>query len=221
MPEVSRRRALWIEVITLSVWLIVPGIVSGLLYGRQASGDRYSASALVERIVWGFGNLAILSFIVWNSGDALSQFGVRRFRAIRDLPLGLLIAILLYGSFILPIRIHRGFDVAQTAHRLFSPDGLPLLSLSLTSILVFVCVEELLFRGILIPRLEELSGNVWIGISVSAILFAVGHVYQGWFGVARAFALGIMNGVAFHRTRSLWPGLVGHLAFNLAVVWVI
>jgi membrane protease YdiL (CAAX protease family) len=65
-------------------------------------------------------------------------------------------------------------------------------------------------------RLIDLQGNktklTWV-VSVvgSAIIFGLGHTYQGLGGVIRVITLGILFGVAFLTTRrNLWPLIIAH-----------
>ncbi|TGD33352.1 CPBP family intramembrane metalloprotease [Brevibacterium sp. S22] len=53
----------------------------------------------------------------------------------------------------------------------------------------------------------------WVGIIVSAAIFALAHGINPVLPVA--FIVGIVNGILFHRTGSVWPGVVVH-AFNNA-----
>lgn len=71
--------------------------------------------------------------------------------------------------------------------------------------------EEFLFRGVLTAGL--LRYGPWIGIIVSAAIFALAHGINPVLPVA--FIVGIVTGLLFHRTGSVWPGVVVH-AFNNA-----
>lgn len=71
--------------------------------------------------------------------------------------------------------------------------------------------EEFFFRGVLTSGL--LRFGPWIGIVVSAAIFALAHGINPVLPVA--FIVGVINGILFHRTGSVWPGVVSH-AFNNA-----
>jgi membrane protease YdiL (CAAX protease family) len=67
--------------------------------------------------------------------------------------------------------------------------------------------EELLFRGLLLPRMYGAFGNRgWIANSV---LFALYHVHQPW-TMANTFMASTVFSYATHRYRSAWFGIVAH-----------
>lgn len=75
--------------------------------------------------------------------------------------------------------------------------------------------EEILFRGYLIPRLQQLfgSGRVALVIAVlgQAFLFALAHASQGPAGALQAGVVALTFGVAFVFTnRSLWSLILAH-----------
>jgi membrane protease YdiL (CAAX protease family) len=76
--------------------------------------------------------------------------------------------------------------------------------------------EELLWRGYLMNRLVDLQGKetklAWaISLVGSALIFGLGHTYQGLGGVIKITVLGLLFGAAFLTTRqNLWPVIVAH-----------
>ena len=69
--------------------------------------------------------------------------------------------------------------------------------------------EEVLFRGLMVPRL---------GVLVSALLFAIPHLtYDSTFAIEFIAALifGLLAGYVFKRTNSLYPSIVAHMLVNL------
>jgi membrane protease YdiL (CAAX protease family) len=77
-------------------------------------------------------------------------------------------------------------------------------------------IEELLWRGYLMNRLVDLQGNktklAWvIALVGSAIIFGLGHTYQGLGGVIKITAAGLLFGAAFLTVRrNLWPLVFAH-----------
>jgi len=78
--------------------------------------------------------------------------------------------------------------------------------------------EEIVFRGFLITYLMALFAPgdyaVWIAISVSTLIFAILHAYQGWLAILKIAALTFMFGVIFVLTKSLWPVILLHFAVD-------
>lgn len=79
---------------------------------------------------------------------------------------------------------------------------------------VAVLAEELLFRGLLQPRLVEWLGT-WPGILCGALLFGAAHIpFSPWFAVVATIA-GIGYGLAFHLTGRLSVAIALHGLVNL------
>ncbi len=78
-------------------------------------------------------------------------------------------------------------------------------------VLVAPFTEELLFRGLILRTLVERYSPL-LAIVISAFLFAVLHMNPWQF--ANPIALGLLLGWWCWRTRSLWPGLLGHAVTN-------
>ena len=70
--------------------------------------------------------------------------------------------------------------------------------------------EELAFRGYLQKQFQAIAGSAIIAVLVQAIIFGVGHLYEGPAAVARIFLFGILYGLLAHWRSSLRPGMMAH-----------
>jgi uncharacterized protein len=77
-----------------------------------------------------------------------------------------------------------------------------------------VC-EEILYRGFLPWWIAGLTGSVGLGFGLSAIVFGLGHAYQGRGGVIVTGLLGAGFGAIAWGLASLVPGQVLHVAIDL------
>lgn len=133
--------------------------------------------------------------------------GLKRLSANKImLGLGLFLAI-----FLLEIVI--GAISSATNIQINTNSGILLASAPVWFYIVLVVVapvsEEILFRGLMVPRL---------GIIISALLFGIGHAgYDSTFGIdiISAFIFGVLAGYAFKRTKSLYPSMIAHILVNL------
>jgi hypothetical protein len=77
--------------------------------------------------------------------------------------------------------------------------------------------EEIIARGILFRVVEEGLGT-WIALAISAALFGFGHASNpnatGWSSLAIAIEAGLLLGMAYAWTRSLWFCMGLHAAWN-------
>jgi len=78
--------------------------------------------------------------------------------------------------------------------------------------------EELFFRSYLLTRFRQLQLPGFIGIGLSTLLFAAGHVYQGVAGLAVALIQGLYFAVLFVRFKNIHPLAVAHALYNATVL---
>jgi membrane protease YdiL (CAAX protease family) len=76
-------------------------------------------------------------------------------------------------------------------------------------------VEEVIVLAYLVTRLRQLSLMPAAAAGVSALLRGTYHLYQGWGGFAGNFAMGLLFGWLFTRTRRAWPFVVAHLLLDV------
>jgi membrane protease YdiL (CAAX protease family) len=71
-------------------------------------------------------------------------------------------------------------------------------------------VEEIIFRGYLQRQIGALSGNIYVGLIVSALIFGAGHGYEGTRRMLLIAIYGAMFGLLALWRRSLRPGMMAH-----------
>lgn len=89
-----------------------------------------------------------------------------------------------------------------------------LLSLAILTMIAFS--EELIFRGYVLRNLMK-SFNKWVALFVSAVLFSIVHysnVGIPFIGHINTFLGGLVLGITFIVTRSLWMPIFFHLSWN-------
>lgn len=97
-----------------------------------------------------------------------------------------------------------------------------LLGVMLIYVWAFVApVEEIVFRGFLLPRIAALAGSgrngLLIGVVATATLFGLAHWYQGAPGVFLTSVTGLVLGILFVRCgQNLWVPILAHGALDTA-----
>ncbi|HSF46680.1 MAG TPA: CPBP family intramembrane glutamic endopeptidase [Chitinophagaceae bacterium] len=76
--------------------------------------------------------------------------------------------------------------------------------------------EEIFFRGALQNLLQRISKNPWISIGVSSVIFSAIHF--SFYGFLPRLALGIVLGLFFYYSGSLWLCILAHVVQNAMVV---
>ena len=178
-----------------------------------------------------FGMLAFLWGLLWFAWRGLRARGT----TLRDLvgdrwrsPVGVLMTIvtaitfLLVANGILYIAKHGLALVGQSnaaesqrTNALLLPHGwLEIALWVLLSASAGFC-EEIVFRGYLQRQFSALTRNEPAGLAISALVFGLGHAYQGWRSVALITLYGLLFGLLARVTRTLRPGILAHALQDL------
>lgn len=177
----------------------------------------YSAfSMLVSLAGWA----ALVVFLIDRSGQPYSRYGLGRPKWAIDLTLGF---VLMMIPFQMSGIVYSFTDVIFGSHGAsnwheFSPRSpqtaweCVLIGLEMFAV---GFVEELVWRGYLMTRIEEVSGSPWKAILLTSVLFGFNHLYQGPAGVIFTTIDGLMYATVFAYTRRLWPVALGHGLLDL------
>ena len=148
---------------------------------------------------------------VWLRGQSLLTVLGKHWRSarevLRDVGIGLLflIASITVSSI---LGSHRG--AADQATQFLLPQGGSEIALwILVAITAGIC-EEGIYRGYLQKQFTALTRNVPAGIVFSALLFGLGHSYQGWARASGIALMGAMAGALAYWRRSVRPGMIAH-----------
>ncbi len=78
--------------------------------------------------------------------------------------------------------------------------------------------EEIFYRAYMFARGEEINLHPAVVVGGSSVLFAVGHLYQGWVGFIVALVIGATFGAVFAWRRSLHGIAIAHGLYNTLVL---
>lgn len=82
-------------------------------------------------------------------------------------------------------------------------------------LIVAPLAEEVICRGIMVTRLER-SFPSWVAVIISAAIFGLMHIMAGGVVlVVGAFLMGLIAGIVFVKTKSLYAAIVAHMFANL------
>ena len=94
------------------------------------------------------------------------------------------------------------------------------LLINLVVVAVFAGVgEELFFRGVIQRLFIKLFKSPWPGIIVTAFIFSAIHLQ--FYGFIPRFILGILLGLIYWYSGSLWPAIIAHFAYDAFAVVMI
>lgn len=70
--------------------------------------------------------------------------------------------------------------------------------------------EEYVFRGYLMEQFKRWTGIAWLAIVLQALIFGLGHGYQGLALMFAVFLLGLVFGITAHALKSLRANMIAH-----------
>jgi len=185
LPSTTRLRIYWSLI--ASQWMLVALAALALAGGGRSFADLGQTLGAWPRVTIGIGAGLLALFAV------LSVFTTRQLRVV--------------NASDLPSRMRRAGKILPRNDR----ERAWFVGVALTA---GVC-EEILYRGFLPWWIAGLTGSVPLGFGLSAIVFGLGHAYQGRGGVIVTGLLGACFGAIAWGLRSLVPGQVLHVAIDL------
>jgi uncharacterized protein len=99
--------------------------------------------------------------------------------------------------------------IANVTQKLAPVTGFEMLLFLVLSISAGIC-EELVFRGYLQQQFAGMGRRIWVGVTLSALVFGGAHGYEGVAGVLLIAAYGAMFGVLALLRRGLRTGMIAH-----------
>lgn len=111
-------------------------------------------------------------------------------------------------------------DAAKQIAFMLKGQSLKDLILNLIFVAVFAGIgEELFFRGVLQRLFIKAFKNPWAGIILAAFIFSAIHLQ--FYGFIPRFILGILLGLIYWYSGSLWPAIIAHFAYDALAVIVV
>jgi membrane protease YdiL (CAAX protease family) len=221
----SRRQLAWETAAVLALAVLPPWFSS---FEWLAEGDSETISvprSALWHIVHSVQVCIPVIYLIGRSGERWIEFGISRPRRIVDPSLAI-------GVWMCDVVFQRW--VRRMASRLLNADQFEALTsfsdytyaiahtpgehvLLATSLAASSFAEELVMRGYLLRRFEQLFHSTWLSVLFTTVLFAGYHTYQGPGGTLHAFVAGLTYAGAFCAFRRLWPVAIAHTLWN----WVV
>jgi membrane protease YdiL (CAAX protease family) len=150
----------------------------------------------------------------------LASIGLRLPKAsgvVMGIAFGLVMA-LIFPRVIQELHLQRSYRLEYDTYVMSRSTGVIAAASILVSVFVAPVVEEIVFRGIVLGGLVEVTNDV-VAILVSAGIFAGIHAGGGASQMTTAFLTGIVFGWLYLRTRSIVPSSLAHVIYNAAAFY--
>jgi membrane protease YdiL (CAAX protease family) len=166
----------------------------------------------VTVLVLGLWRLANRPFGALGLDAPVSPMGVNYLVAVGVVAVMMAIQIVFFARLVKPARIEK--LRAQLPYMKILPRNSSELGIFLLVAVMAGIWEELLYRGFLIWFLTPYA-TLWGAVALSTAVFGLGHIYQGWQGVPRSGAIGLLFAIGFVATGSLWWLIAAHALIDL------
>lgn len=214
---------LWIIGVTLLVYVLLLGILQGILFSRPILDlIGYDSFSDGVKFVFEYYVPTIVAFVGFILYTGLSK----RNRPILDtvLPgkkygntaklffLGLLVGFIMNFSCIVLALLHGDIKLRLE----FSPDQMPFFLFALFFVFIQSSSEEMWCRGFMYERLN-VRYPLWVAVAVNGILFGLLHAFNPGVTVLSVIGIiicGISFSLARWYTKSLWFVMAIHTAWN-------
>jgi uncharacterized protein len=112
-----------------------------------------------------------------------------------------------------------GWSTSSDIYMPFNINGIGIAFFAIIAAVVAPLAEETFFRGFLFQGLMKRLKFEW-AVIISAAIFSLAHLSPS--GLVPIFILGLMLAWLFNKTRSVWPCIIVHAAYNsIALIFMI
>ena len=213
-------------------WMKVPLIVRSILSGFGVSSLGVGIWVLMVKnipVPWSvvpMGAILILYWMYfsgkWNPSNTqvFRRFCMRQIKLKRPLWIwgllaGFFIFLFINSGWILTFRIVEFQpEIFKVARYLNDYPAWTSWSIILMASLVAGICEEIGFRGYMQAPLEQRYGPV-ASISITSLGFVVVHLHQAWASGGGVFVISFMIGYLAYASKSLLPGIIAHVTFDI------
>jgi membrane protease YdiL (CAAX protease family) len=210
-PEPSDRREQLYEV-SVFLFLFIPSMIFSFFVMRGQGSADFVMTA-VFTILRDLGLVALLLFFLWRNGESWNRLGWTFENGWKEIFLG---AVLFVPTFFIAGLIEgylqaAGFSAPkQPLPAFLEANGNAELLLAFFLVVVVAIAEETIFRGYLLLRFQGLKLGTIAAVLLSALIFSLGHGYEGASGVITVFFLGTVFALIYLWRQCLLAPIVMH-----------
>jgi membrane protease YdiL (CAAX protease family) len=197
--------------VAVFLFLIVPSMALSFLVVKQ--GNLSFVLTAVATILRDLGLVSLIFFFLWRNGEPLDLLGWTSRNIREEIALGLWLFIpLFYGMVMLEQALQAsGLSAPSTPLPSFlAAKGIAQSLLASLLVIVVAAAEETIFRGYLILRLQTVFASPAAAVVLSAVIFSLGHGYEGSTGVVTVGVMGLVLALVYLWRQSLVAPMVMH-----------
>jgi uncharacterized protein len=210
-PEPSKHREQLYEV-SVFLFLIIPSMTLSFFVIRGQGSVSFVITAILT-IFRDLSLVALLLFFLWRNGESWNRLGWTLKNGWKELFLG---AILFVPTFLIAGLLDSYLQAAgfsapkQPLPSFLTATGSAELFLAAVLVVVVAIAEETIFRGYLLLRFQGVKLSSISAVLLSALVFSLGHGYEGTSGVVTVIFLGAVFAFIYLWRQSLLAPIIMH-----------
>jgi membrane protease YdiL (CAAX protease family) len=197
--------------VSVFLFVIVPSMILSFFAVKQ--GSLSFVLVAFATILRDLALVSLILFFVWRNGEPVHRIGWTFKNIWKEIGLGIGLYIPFFfaaGLFERALRVV-GLSVPSTPLPSFmAARGMVEFLLAAILVVVVALAEETIFRGYLILRLKAVTVSPTAAVLLSAVIFSLGHGYEGSAGVVTVGVMGIVFALVYLWRQSLVAPIVMH-----------
>lgn len=197
--------------VSVFLFLIVPSMIFSFFIVKQ--GGMSFVLVAFSTILRDLALVSLILFFSWRNGERLELIGWSLKNVRKDAVLGIWLFIpFFFGAGLLEKGLRMvGFSAPATPlPSLIAEKTAPEFLLAAVMVVVVALAEETIFRGYLILRFRNITANTAATALLSAVIFSLGHGYEGSAGVVTVGVMGLVFSLIYLWRQSLVAPVVMH-----------
>ncbi len=157
--------------------------------------------------------LCLILFFIWRNNETIIAIGWTARNFWKEINVGIWLFVPLFiASSMLEGLLHKaGLSAPSTPlPALVSERGMAEFLLAFFMVVVVAVVEETIFRGYLMLRINTVTSSPAVAVLLSAVIFSLGHGYEGTANVVTVGVMGAFFAVIYQWRKSLTAPVVMH-----------
>jgi membrane protease YdiL (CAAX protease family) len=197
--------------VAVFLFLIVPSMALSFFVVKQ--GNLSFMLTALSTILRDVGLVGLILFFIWRNGEPIAWIGWRFKNGWKEIILGLWLFLpVFYGMDLLEQALQAGGLSAPSTPlpSFLAAKGIAESLLACLLVIVVAAAEETIFRGYLILRLKAITASPAAAVVLSAVIFSLGHGYEGSAGVVTVGVMGLVFALVYLWRQSLVAPMVIH-----------
>jgi membrane protease YdiL (CAAX protease family) len=161
--------------------------------------------------------VALILFFLWRNGEPIRAIGWAARNVWMEIGVGVILFVVVFiGAGLIESALRAaGLSGPSTPLPSFlAAKGYWEFVLAFVLVVIVAISEETIFRGYLILRFVGMTRSLAIAILLSAVVFALGHGYEGTAGLATIFLVGVSFALVYVWRKSLVAPIVMHFLLD-------